>query len=282
LLPKSTRKKLLEHNWEEIASKDSNPYQTLQRLRGKAIRAVNDLILIAQRLPDESQKEIFNYANIKKLVSAILKENELIAGNSTSIDNVRRIELAALLVRLGIMICIEQYQTKIEQDSILNDLTINHLLRARDICNAISFKIRLPQVEEEAEKEDLIYLFNWNRIEEVHESKVFELKGQDTKKFVRLLGDIYYAGYYYCPPDVINTISFDQTQDDPDSNIVFEFTDYYGGQCHGSISLTIEKKTAYLFMHLEDKRTLQHDFIIKMENENIYMYEKRDASKMAS
>jgi hypothetical protein len=275
MLPKLTRKKLIEHNWVEIARRDSNPYQTLHRLRNQAIRAVNDLNLIAQRLPDEEQKEIFSYTNIKKLVSAILRENELIVGNSTAID-VRRIELAALLVRLGIRICIEQYQTKIEQDSILNDLTINHLLRARDICNAISFKMRLPQIEEEAEKEDLIYLFNWNRIEEVHESKVHEIKGQDTKKFVRLLGDIYYARYYYCPPDVINSISFDQTQNDPDSNILFEFTDYYGGQCHGSISLIMERKTAHLFMHLEDKRTLEHHFIIKMENENIYVYDKRE------
>lgn len=245
-------------------------------MQRKAITAINDLILISQRLPDEAQKEIFSYTNIKKLASAILRENELIVGNSTTIVDVRRIELAALLVRVGIWICIEQYQTKIEQDSDLNDLTINHLLRARDICNAISFKMRLSQVEEEAEKDDLIYLFNWNRIKEVHESKVFELKGGDTQKFVRLLSDIYCVGSNMSPADVINTISFDQSQNDPDSNILFEFTDFYGGQCHGSISLIVEKKTAHLLMHLEDKRTLQHDFIIKMENENIYLYDKRE------
>jgi hypothetical protein len=278
LLPKSTRKKLLEHNWEEIASRDSNPYQTLHRLRSMANRAINDLTLIAQRLPDEAQKDIFSYTNIKKLASAILRENELIVGNSTTIVDVRRIELAALLVRVGIWICIEQYQTKIEQDSDLNDLTINHLLRARDICNAISFKMRLPQVEEEAEKEDLTYLFNWNRIKEVHESKVFELKGGDTRKFVRLLSDIYCVGSKMSPADVINAISFDQSQNDPDSNILFEFTDMYGGQCHGSMSLIIEKKTALLSMFLEDKQTLRHDFIIKMENENIYVCDKKEGN----
>jgi hypothetical protein len=276
MLPKPTRRKLIEHNWIEIARKDSNPYQTLHRLQRKAITAINDLTLIAQRLPDEAQKEIFSYTNIKKLESAILRDNELIGANSSTIVDVRRIELAALLVRIGIWICIQQYQTKIEQDSDLNDLTINHLLRARDICNAISFKMRLPQVEEEAEKEGLIYLFNWNRIKEVHESKVFELKGRDTQDFVRLLGDIYSAGSNMSPADVINTISFDQSQNDPDSNILFEFTDMYGGQCHGSMSLIIEKKTAHLFMLLEDKQTLRHDFIIKMENEDIYVCDKKE------
>ena len=215
MLPKLTRKKLVEHTWVEIARKDSNPYQTLHRLQRKAITAINDLALIAQKLPDEAQKEIFSYTNIKRLASAILRGNEPIAGNTTTIVDVRRIELAALLVRVGIWICIEQYQTKVEQDSDLNDLTINHLLRALDICNAISFKMKLPQVEEEAEKEDLIYLFNWTRIKEVHESKVFELKGGDTKKFVRLLSDIYCVGSNTSPADVINTISFDQSRKRP-------------------------------------------------------------------
>jgi hypothetical protein len=275
MLPKPTRRKLIEHTWVEIARRDSNPYQTLHRLQRNAIMAINDLTLIAQKLPDEAQREIFSYTNIKKLTSAIL-ENELVVGNSSTMVDVRRIELAALLVRLGIWICIEQYQTKIEQDSDLNDLTINHLLRARDICNAISFKMRLPHVEEEAEKEDLIYLFNWNRIKEVHESKVFEIKGGDTQKFVRLLSDIYCVGSNTSPADVINTISFDQSQNEPDSNILFEFTDLYGNQCHGSMYLFIEKKIAHLSMFLEDKQTLQHDFIIKMENENIYVCDKRE------
>ncbi len=276
MFTKPTRRKLIEHTWVEIARKDSNPYQTLHRLQRMAITAMNDLTLFAQRLPDEAQKEIFSYTNIKKLTSAILGENELILGNSTPIVDVRRIELAALLVRLGIWICIEQYRTKIEQDSDLNDLTINHLLRARDICNAISFKMRLPQVEEEAEKEDLIYLFNWNRIKEVHESKVFELKGGDTQKFARFLSDIYCVGSKMRPADVINTISFDQSQNDPYSIIQFEFTDLYGNQCHGSMYLIIEKKTAHLSMFLEDKQTLRHDFIIKMENENIYVCDKKE------
>jgi hypothetical protein len=276
MLPKPTRRKLIVHTWVEIARRDSNRYQTLHRLQRNAIMAIKDLTLIAQKLPDEAQREIFSYTNIKKFTSAILKENELVVGNSTSMVDVRRIELAALLVRLGIWICIEQYQTKIEQDSDLNDLTINHLLRARDICNAISFKMRLPQVKEEAEKEDLIYLFNWNRIKEVHESKVFEIKGGDTQKFVRLLSDIYCVGSNMSPADVINTISFDQSQNDPESNILFDFTDMYGGQCHGSMSLMIEKRAAHLSMFLEDKQALRHDFIIKVENEDIHVYDRRD------
>ena len=101
--------------------------------------------------------------------------------DNSNIHNSRRLQLAAMLVEVGMKVCIEEYQTKIEQDSVLNDLTINHLSKARDICNAISFKVRLPQVQEEANKANLTYLFNWNRIEEINETKVRNLKGEDTR-----------------------------------------------------------------------------------------------------
>jgi hypothetical protein len=281
LLPKSTRKKLLEHNWVEMARKDSNPYQTLHRLRTKAIRAVDDLILIAQRLPYETQKEIFDYKNTKKLVLSILGENDSLSGNSDIHDS-RRLQLAASLVEIGMKVCIEQYQTKIEQDSVLNDLTINHLARARDICNAISFKARLPQVEEEAEKEDLVYLFNWNRIQEIHEIKVDSVKGQDTKKFLQFLQDICLEEG--TPFDVINTISFaaDSYHSDLDfpGLLNFEFTDIYGNHGYGSILLNFEERAAYLNMKAWDV-TIRRDLIVKTEDEDLQVYKKRrSASKL--
>ena len=283
MLTKDTHRRLKEHGWLEIEKKHSNPYVALNRFKHQATEAIDDLTLIAQKLPDATLKDIFNYTNIKKLTSAVLNDNELLVGDSTTTaDDVRRLQLATLLVEIGIQTCIEQYQSKIEQDSILNELTISHLSRAREICNAISFKVRLPHLEEEAEKRDLVYLFNWNRIKEIHEIKVSELKEEGTKQFVGLLSDIYY-GHTLVPPDVINTISFNQTEEDRNSNILVEFTDFYGGQCHGRISLNLEKKTAHLSMHTEDKRILQHDFVIKIENENLYVYKKRKMlSKLVS
>jgi hypothetical protein len=118
MLDRSTRKDLLQHNWLDYARKHSNPSGALKRFRDEAQRAINDLALFAEKLPNETQQAIFNYSNTNKLFTAILKGSP--DGQDSSQDNARRTELAALLVRRGSYFCIEQYESKIETSSILN------------------------------------------------------------------------------------------------------------------------------------------------------------------
>jgi hypothetical protein len=54
------RKKISERNWFDIEKQDSNHTQTWQRLKNHSITAINDLILLANRLPEDKQKEIFS------------------------------------------------------------------------------------------------------------------------------------------------------------------------------------------------------------------------------
>jgi hypothetical protein len=286
MLDKHSRKKLSERTWLDIKKSDPNPYVTLRRWKDQANRAINDLTLIAQKLPDDTLKDIFNYTNIRKVVSAILRENEFAVRNSATVDDVRRIQLAAVLVEIGITTCINEYGSKIEQDSVLNELTINHLSRARDICDAISFKMRLPQIEEEAKREDLVCLFNWNRIEEVHEINAYRLKSEDTKKFVNFLQDIC-IGEVGVAIEVINTISFDPQSSDPHffgipALMIFRFTDFYGDHGEGTAWLNFEEKTARIAIKTSDgTQKLRNDLVIKLKNENAFVYKKgRSAPKL--
>ncbi len=274
------RKKLNAHNWLEIARRDSNPSQTLYRFRSQGNRAINDLILLAEKLPDDTLKDIFNYTNISKLASAILEKNEV--GDSTTVDEDagRRIQLATRLVEIGIETCINQYQSKIEQNSVLNKYVIDELREARDLCNEISFKIRLPRIEEAAKKEDLIYLFNWNKIEEVYEPKVVsDLKGEQTKKFAEFLESKYYdlmsmRGIRSMPLGVINMIHFDRSY--TERHVMdFEFTDIDGYRVKGEITL-FGQKTPVLYMEIEGETMAQRNFVIRKENDDILMYEKRE------
>ena len=52
---------------------DSNPTQTWNRIRDKANRGINDLILLAQKLPNDKQEELFNINNIKNIQQIISK-----------------------------------------------------------------------------------------------------------------------------------------------------------------------------------------------------------------
>ena len=153
MLTKHMRKKFQEHDWLEIARRDSNPNQTLLRLKRQAKRAIGDLALLARKLPNDNQKAIFNYANIQELVNSILNVNtETDARVEESIFNwsdieivpdARRTELAALLVRRGTDFCIKEYQNVIQPNHILNEPILSQLLKSVDICRGISNEITL-------------------------------------------------------------------------------------------------------------------------------------------
>src|SRR5215210_4991305 len=97
------RRQLNEQNWLSIIEEDSNATQTWKRLRDKAIIAINDLKLLAEKLPDDKQEEIFNKLAIDKLVNSILfplrKDFDYDEYDS------RRTGLAALLAEKGIRKC---------------------------------------------------------------------------------------------------------------------------------------------------------------------------------
>ena len=52
------RKKINERNWLEIEKQESNPTQMWHRLRDNAKKAINDLILLSQKLPEDKPFDI--------------------------------------------------------------------------------------------------------------------------------------------------------------------------------------------------------------------------------
>jgi len=117
MLKKDTRRQLREHGWLEIAKRHSNPTLALKRLKEQATEAINDLSLLAQKLPDDTLKDIFNYANINKLINSLLAETKFDGGTS-ALDDIEKTELASLMARRGIDFCIKQYGQKIETNSV--------------------------------------------------------------------------------------------------------------------------------------------------------------------
>ncbi len=156
------RKKLLEHNWEKIEKQDSNHTQAWHRIRKQSITALDDLILLAQKLPEGKQGQIFSTKKIDRLVSCLLS----MEGNHSSSNYLssRKAELAALLVERGINVNVFHY-SRLEQDiPSLIVPTVNHLKQSVSMCNDISYKIRLKNAEAEASEIKHEYLFSWNNM----------------------------------------------------------------------------------------------------------------------
>ena len=183
------------------------PGKLCTRLRTQSARAISELAMLANKLPNEEQGKIFDYDNVECLLQAILKGNdqklnyyskaeeenkETIIFQKENIEydnnfNSRITHLAALLVREGIKICIDQYKSKIEQDSTLNQATIDKLKNAVEICDAIAFKLYSPKIELITKKQKLTYLFNLNRITEVSINEPSGIPGSDNKKLIEFL-----------------------------------------------------------------------------------------------
>ena len=80
MLGKTLRRKLHEHKWVDIKNEYSNPSQSWRREREKANRALRDLRLLSETLPDKELHEIFTEANLNGLILGLLKLSPTLAG----------------------------------------------------------------------------------------------------------------------------------------------------------------------------------------------------------
>lgn len=142
----SLRKQIKEQKWLDIMKKDSNPTQKWIRLRDRANSAISDLKLLADRLPDNRQQEIFDYAKIKALVSTILRQPVWLDSNQDKFD-ARRTRLAAILAEESLKKCIDQYKNKIEKSDIFNKQNISLLENAISLCKEIAIRIQWLETE---------------------------------------------------------------------------------------------------------------------------------------
>jgi hypothetical protein len=207
LLQKDSRKKLRERNWKDIARKDTNLSGTLARFKRQSDDAIRDLTLLANKLPNEEQESIFDYENIQALIEAILQANNeglhsyskandksVVKGDNRDYDNrfnSRITHTAALLVREGVKFCIDQYKSKLEQDSRLNQATIDKLNDAAEICDAIAFKLHSRSTVEStsSNKEKLFYLFNWDKVTSTNSDSPDDISGEDNRLLFQFIKD---------------------------------------------------------------------------------------------
>jgi hypothetical protein len=140
MLGKAMFAKLSKQNWIDAMKKENNPSQTWARTKGKSVRALKELVILADVLPDAKQGEIFSEENVERLVSAILRQPFWNDPDHDKID-LRRIRLAAVLAEASLNKCIEKYKTQIESSPALNKHTISQLNDSIDICKQISLRI---------------------------------------------------------------------------------------------------------------------------------------------
>lgn len=181
MLDNSLKKSLREHGWSEIEKNDKNKYQTWRRIKDKVNRYTNDMRLLIRKLPYEKQEEILTKQNIDNLL-AILFSNKL--------DKPRRVELASLLVRRGLFICKLNYLNSSEETPEIAKVTTEYLDRASKICEDISYKLTIDSLKLNADKEELTYLFNWNKVTQREKDRLLNFLIVETKEKIHELTNV--------------------------------------------------------------------------------------------
>ena len=162
MLSKQMRKKLNEHSWLWIEKQESNPSQTWQRLKKQSVTAINDLTLLANKLPEDKQEEIFSPNRIEDLIAQIIHIGFF--SKSHENFNSRKSEIASRLTKRGIDLNIDQYVNSSPETPSLIKPTLDHLKQTVDICSDISYKMRLRNIDEEVKGSEYQYLFSWKNM----------------------------------------------------------------------------------------------------------------------
>ncbi len=181
MFQKETRKKLIKQNWLEIKQGDSNAYQTLKRFRDQSKDAIDDLSLVANKLPDNTLDEIFTSKKLEPFVLNILgvgpsRGKIKSSRNSTK----RRTRIAAMLVEKCIDFCITQYDSLLSESPVLTGPTIRQLRESAAICTDIARKLELDDLRNQEKDENLSYLLNWDSISESDSKRLTQYLVDET------------------------------------------------------------------------------------------------------
>jgi hypothetical protein len=164
-------KRLSSRNWVDVMKYGGNPTQTWSRIKIKANRAIKHLTLLAEKMPEEKQKEIFDERKIFSLMrAAVFARNpvDIEAGlGPRSPFDARRTKLASTLVMVGIHVCKMQYNLLMKDTPDLGEPIISHLTQAVAMCRDIAYRSELMEIDTDAEKQGTVYLFEWNKLANV-------------------------------------------------------------------------------------------------------------------
>lgn len=264
MLENSTYRKFIEHNWVDIWNNESNPSQFWHRIRTQVNRAINQLIKLANKLPDEKQQEIFNYSDMKKFIISILKKDNY-ADLIDELSDARRTQLAALLVEEGIKLCIKKYELLHNETPTLTEPTTIHLNKAKDICKEIAYIVDLNQRKLVAEQEKLIYLFNWNRI-----------PGSDNNRLAEYIRNEFGEFDFRWIKSIRKL--------DEGNTVLFSYRDDFKPVCTFYIKLTEDKKGAIVYNYdpepddedLDNNSKVTRSLFVKLQYDNLYVYENKN------
>ncbi len=169
MLSRHQRKRLLKVTWSKFMEEDSNPSLTRKRIVENSITALQDLTLLARKLPNDEFQNIFKEKSIVSFYKSLLHDSERLKDSNYSSDT----ELASLIASVSIKLCRERYASLNRYTPHIAQTVVEHLDRSIAIIEEIGHKIQLEHIEKETTKKNQRYI-----------CRIGEITGKDKDRFI--------------------------------------------------------------------------------------------------
>lgn len=157
MLERQTRNNFQEHDWVNIIHEQSNPHQFVNRLKSRVDAALNDLALIARRLPDKEFEQIFDISNLAALLDALTVFEY--SSKTKPVKRPHNYRILLLLMEKGLITLRDEDELQIGGIPNISKLLSDRLDETYGICLDIMNVIKRKETEKDAMKDGMIYLF---------------------------------------------------------------------------------------------------------------------------
>jgi hypothetical protein len=165
LLSFETYSAITKKNLLTYLKKSGSPSQEKKRILEATTKAITQMIGISKNSPDYLIQQLIPIELCLTLLRSLLRvpEDKMFYSKMGEVDS-RIVDLASHVVEIGALACINQHKLLFRDTKALGEPTINYLEKAIHICKDLSYQIEMMEQHKTESKNNLIYLFNWNRI----------------------------------------------------------------------------------------------------------------------
>jgi hypothetical protein len=170
MLKRTTISNLKKQSWESFIRREfedgegisggkgkGNKSQNNSRYKDQVNTAFEHLSLLAEKMPDDLQREVFSYKNLRKLLEGMSKYEK----DGYILDRKPNLRIAEYLVTFGLDMLLKEFQSLEKHNPSLSQLTIDHLERTKAICQDIAQSAEFVTRKNELKEKKYDYLFSF-------------------------------------------------------------------------------------------------------------------------
>ncbi|HET6589368.1 MAG TPA: hypothetical protein VFG45_04310 [Candidatus Nitrosocosmicus sp.] len=160
MLERLTREKFKNNNWSEIVGNESNPHQFVNRIAVRIDSALEDLAIIAKRLPDKEFEKVFTVEKLGGFIDSLTRFED--RPSSKSIRRPLNHKIRLLLIESGLAELKDMTEKEYAYVPNLSRLVSTKIEETYSICKDLLADIERKDLEREALIEGRLFLFKFS------------------------------------------------------------------------------------------------------------------------